>query len=79
MDSNLFTDTILAYKRRVPFHPFTIVTAAGRQHEVDHQDAIIVKGGVAMFLAPGNIPHIFDAETISEIVGDLSQNVKQQS
>lgn len=72
MQRNVSTGTIRAYKARAPFRPFTIVTVAGIRHEVDHGDAILERDGVALFAAPGGIPHIFDYEGVSEIVGDLA-------
>lgn len=74
MDRDTFTDSITAFKRRTPFRPFTILTLAGSRHEVDHLEAIIVRGGTALFLAPGNIPVIFDHEGVSEVIGDLAGN-----
>ncbi len=74
MDRDTFTETIRAFKHRAPFRPFTVVTVAGNRHEVDHPDALAVKDGVALFLAPGGVPVIFDHEGISEVIGDLSGN-----
>jgi len=70
MGSEIFESSILAFKRRKPFHPFTIVTVGGSRHEIDHAEAIIVRGSVALHLAPGNVPVIFDG--VSEIIGDLA-------
>ena len=39
---------------------------------MDHPDALAVRGGIALFAAPGNVPVIFDNEGVSEVVGDLS-------
>lgn len=71
MDSPLFNATFLAFKHRVPFRPFTVTMVNGNQFEVDHPDALSVRGGAALFLAPGSIPIIFDHEGVSQIVGDL--------
>ena len=72
MDRDTFTETIRAFKRRAPFRPFTVVTVSGNRHEVDHQEALAVNDGVAVFLGPGGVPVIFDHEGVSEVVGDLS-------
>lgn len=74
MDRDTFTETITAFRRRTPFRPFTILTVTGSRHEVDHPDAIIVRGGTALFFAPGNVPVIFDHEGVGEVIGDLSGN-----
>jgi len=38
---------------------------------VDHPDALVVRDGVAIYVAPGGIPVLFDHEGVSQIVGDL--------
>ena len=72
MDRDLFTDTILAYKRRRPFHPFTVAMVDGDKLEVDFPDALAVRDGLAIYAGPGRIPHIFDNEGVSRIIGDLA-------
>jgi hypothetical protein len=72
MDRDVFTGTIQAFKRQMPFRPFTVVTMSGGRQEVDHQDAIVVRDGVAIFAAPGGIPVIFDHESVDPVIGDLS-------
>lgn len=72
MDRETFTATILAFKHRAPFRPFTVVTVSGNRHEVGHPDALAVNDGVALFAGPGGVPVIFDFEGVSELIGDLS-------
>ncbi|HEX7449326.1 MAG TPA: hypothetical protein VF306_17355 [Pirellulales bacterium] len=72
MDRETFTATILAFKHRAPFRPFTVVTVSGNRHEVDHPDALAVNDGVALFAGPGGVPVIFDFEGVSELIGHLS-------
>ena len=74
MDRNLFTRTMQAFKQRSPFKPFTVVTVSGQRHEVDHPDALAVRGGVALFVGPGDVPVIFDHASVDEVVGDLAGN-----
>jgi hypothetical protein len=72
MDQDTFDGTIRAFKHRTPFRPFTVAMVNGDRFEVDHPDALAVRGGIALFAAPGNVPMIFDNEGVSEIIGDLS-------
>lgn len=74
MDAQLFNATFLAFKHRDPFRPFTVTMVNGHQFEVDHPDALSVRGGAALFLAPGSVPMIFDHEGVSQIVGDLIEH-----
>lgn len=72
MDRETFTGTIRAFKQRTPFRPFTIVTASGGRHEIDHPEAIVERGGVAVFVGPGSVLVIFDYDGVSEVIGDLA-------
>lgn len=74
MDSNVFEGTLRAFKQRKPFQPFTIVTMSGQRHEIDHPEALAIRGGVALFVGPGPIPVIFDHQSVDEVVGDLAGN-----
>lgn len=72
MDRETFTETIQAFKHRVPFKPFTVATVNGNTYEVDHPEAIVVREGLAVFVGPGRVPVIFDNEGVSEVIGDLA-------
>ena len=72
MDRDTFTETIRAFKNRVPFRPFTVVTVSGNRHEIDHADAVAISEGLALFAGPGGVPVIFDYDGVSEVIGDLS-------
>ena len=72
MDRDTFSDALRAFKHRTPFQPFTVAMVNGDRFEVDHADALAVRGGIALFAGPGNVPVIFDNEGVSQIMGDLS-------
>ena len=52
-----------------PFQAFTVELHGGRRFEVDHSRALIVRDGVAVFLAPGGVPIWFDHESVNQIIG----------
>ena len=52
-----------------PFKVFTVELHGGRRFEVDHTGAMVVRDGVAVFLAPGGIPIWFDHESVNGIMG----------
>jgi hypothetical protein len=72
MDSDTFTATIRAFKGQSPFQPFTVAMVNGDRLEIDYADAIAIRGGMALFAAPGNIPVVFDHEGVSQVVDDLA-------
>jgi hypothetical protein len=67
-----FDSTLLTFKRRTPFRPFTVSLVNGEKLEVDHPEALIVRDGVGMFLGPGGVPAVFDYEGVAQVVGDLA-------
>jgi hypothetical protein len=73
MEQNNFDEVLLAFRRRSPFHPFTVSLINGERFEVDHPDALVVRDGVAIYVAPGGIPHIFDHQGVNEFIGDLNK------
>ncbi len=68
-----FEETMQSFKRRIPFRPFTVALVNGDRFEVDHADALLVRDGLGVYVAPGGIPVIFDYEGVSQIIGDLMQ------
>jgi len=72
MDRDTFDSTIRAFKHRKPFHPFTVALVKDDRLEVDHPDALVFRDGVAVYVAPGWIPVLFDHEGVSQVIGDLA-------
>lgn len=72
MDRDAFDNTLQMYKGRTPFRPFTLVMVSGDRLEVDHGGALAVRDGVALYIAPGSVPMMFDHEGVSHIIGDLA-------
>ena len=72
MDRETFDSTLLLYRERKPFRPFTLVMVSGDRLEVDHGGALGVREGVALYVAAGGVPVAFDHEGVSHVVGDLA-------
>jgi hypothetical protein len=72
MDRETFTATILAFRTRTPFRPFTVALVNGDRYEVDRPEILAIGDGVAVLLAPGNVPVFFDHEGVNQVIGDLS-------
>lgn len=72
MDIETFDATIRSFKNRTPFRPFTVSLVNGERLEVDYPDALVVRDGVAVYVAPVGIPAIFDHEGVAQVVGELA-------
>ena len=51
-----------------PFRAFTVELNGGRRFEIDHL-ALVIRDGVAVFLAPGGMPIWFDHDSVNQIIG----------
>jgi hypothetical protein len=76
MGAENFETTLNAFKSRVPFRPFTVALVNGDRFEVDFPNALLVRDGVAVYLAAGGVPVIFDHEGVNQIIGDLMDQSK---
>ena len=70
MSNDHFERTLRAFQRRTPFRSFTVELVSGFQFQVDHPEALVLRGGVAVFVAADGTPTLFDHESVSKVVGD---------
>ena len=68
-----FARTLRAFHRRTPFRPFTAELVSGTRFEVDHPEALIFRGGVAVYLSPEGTPTLFDHESVSRLIGEKNE------
>ena len=69
MTAENFTSVLEGFREIQPFRMFTVELQGGRRFEVDHPLALIIRDGVAVFLAPGGVPIWFDHECVNQIIG----------
>jgi hypothetical protein len=63
-----FDNTLRVLQLRKPYQVFTVELHGGERFEIDHPNALVVRDGVAVFVAPGGIPHLFDHESVNQII-----------
>jgi hypothetical protein len=68
MTAENFDQTLRVLQDRRTFQIFTIELNGGQRFEIDHAKALVVRDGVAVFVAPGGIPVLFDHESINAII-----------
>lgn len=73
MDAANFDRALNALKRRNPYRPFTVALVNGDRFEVDYPEALVVRDGVAVYVAAGGVPVLFDHEGVSQLIGDLME------
>jgi hypothetical protein len=68
MSAEHFQTTIKSFQRRAPFHAFFVEMLSGDRVRIDHPEALIISGGVAVFVTAEGAPVIFDHEGVSQII-----------
>ncbi|MFT3789253.1 MAG: hypothetical protein QM770_24250 [Tepidisphaeraceae bacterium] len=63
-----FQATIQAFQQRVRFRPFFVELVSGDRVKVDHPEALVLRGGVGVFVTNQGAPVIFDHEGVSQVI-----------
>ena len=74
MTAENFDQLLTALRGHQPYRVFTVELHGGQHFEVDHPGALVIRDGVAVFLAPGGVPVWFDHDSVNQIVGAPSNN-----
>jgi len=69
-----FQTTIRAFQRRAPFKPYVVELVSGDRITVDHPEALVVRGGVAVFVNTTGAPTIFDHEGVSQVIASSGES-----
>jgi hypothetical protein len=68
MTAENFESALHGLKQVRPYRIFTVELVGGQRFEVDHPDALFARDGVAVFLAPGGVPFIFDHDSVLSFI-----------
>lgn len=68
MTAENFDNVLRTLQDTKPFQVFTVELNGGRRFEVDFPTALVVRDGVAVFVAPGGIPVLFDHDSINQVI-----------
>ena len=69
MTAEIFDQVLSGLRQVQPFRVSTVELHGGQRFEIDHAGALVVRDGVAVFLAPGGVPIWFDHESATQIIG----------
>lgn len=72
MTAENFDRTLRAFQRRTPFRSFTVELVSGSRFQVEHPEALILRGGVAVHVATNGEITLFDHEGVSQITDAAS-------
>lgn len=65
-----FERTLRAFQRRSPFRAFTVALVNGDRFQIDHPEALVLRDGVAVYVAAGGAPMLFDHEGVNQFIGE---------
>ena len=74
MTAEHFQTTIRAFQRRAPFKPYIVELVSGDRVRVDHPEALVIRGGVGVFVTAAGAPIIFGHEGVSQIFADSAES-----
>lgn len=74
MTAEHFDKTLQAYQKRRPFRSFAVRFNSGESIDVDHPEALVIRGGVGVFVSSAGIPTLFEHESVSEVIGESKRN-----
>ena len=65
MESETFDHSLRTFVRRRPFESFQIRFVDGESITVDHPEAVVFRGGAAVYISPRSEPTLFDHRSVS--------------
>ena len=69
MESESFDRSLRAFSRRTPFQSFTVELSSGERITVDHPEALVYRGGLAVYVALDGTPTLFDHAQVTLMIG----------
>jgi hypothetical protein len=67
MAPETFESTLRHFQRRTPFRSFSVELLSGSRIQIDHPEALIYRGGVAVYIAFDGQLTIFDHEGVNAL------------
>lgn len=69
MESENFERSLRAFVKRRPFESFLVRFVDGSAITIDHPEALILRGGVAVYVSAAGEPTLFDHRSVSQLSG----------
>lgn len=67
MTAQHFEKMIRSFQNRAPFRSFTLELVSGSRIKVDHPEALVFRGGVAVYLSAAGVPTLFDHDSVAQV------------
>ena len=73
MTADNFAEVLHKLQKLAPFRPFTVEYVSGDRIEVDRPDALVIRGGITVYVSSRGQLSIFDHESVSHIIDSSGQ------
>ena len=73
MTAEHFERIVRAFQKRAPFRSFMVELVSGARIEVDHPEALVFRGGVAVYLSAAGVPTLFDHDSVAQVTDASGQ------
>lgn len=67
MERESFERSLSAFSKRAPFRPFVVELINGHIIQIDHPEAVVARGPLAIYFSPGGDLTVFDHEGVARI------------
>jgi hypothetical protein len=67
--------TLRAFQKRRPFTSFRVRFVDGEFIDVEQPEALIPRGGTAVYVDPTGAPTLFDHDSVSEVLGQAERRL----
>ncbi len=74
MKAEHFQTTLRGFQLRIPFQRYVVELVSGDRVQVDHPEALVLRGGVGVFVSATGAPTIFDHEGVSQVFADSGES-----
>jgi hypothetical protein len=64
-----FEHVLRTFQKRQPFKSFSVELMSGTRIEVDHPEALVLRGGVAVYIDSAGVPVLFDHHSVGRVSG----------
>jgi len=73
MTAKSFERIVSAFQKRAPFRSYLVELSTGSRVVVDHPEALVFRGGVAVYLSAAGVPVLFDHDAVTQVTDATGQ------
>ena len=76
MEPDAFERSLRSFARRTPFKPFVVELVSGARFQVDHPEALVFRGPVAVYIDKDYEYTLFDNTSVSKLTSQTDASAE---